>query len=87
MIRHHDLVAHLRHSGRLDIGCEGEWLCYRGGSAGAKLDRANTVQVQHQLIQAGLVTDSDVKLFLEALEAPDLIGSLPLLIAAWGRRG
>jgi len=71
--------------GLVEFGFEGDWVCYRGGSPGALLERANTIQLRDQLVQSGLVSDADIQQFLQALDSPEFVGSVPLLIAAWGR--
>jgi hypothetical protein len=65
---------------------EGEWVCYRGGSVGAGVDRTNTLQLRAQLVGMGLLTEPEVRDFLRLLDDPEFIGSLPLLIAGYGRR-
>lgn len=72
--------------GLVEVGIEGQWVFYRGGTIGAALDRANTLQLRDRLVEMGLLTASQVTEFLAALDDPTFIGSLPLLVAAHGRR-
>jgi SAM-dependent methyltransferase len=76
----------MRSRGLVDLGLAGDWVFYQGGSVGAGLDRANTLQLRQQLVEMGLLTEREVRDFLQVLDDPSFIGSLPLLMAAHGRR-
>jgi hypothetical protein len=47
---------------------------------------ANTLQLRAQLVGMGLLTEPEVRDFLRLLDDPEFIGSLPILIAGYGRR-
>lgn len=76
----------LSERGLVGVSLEGNWVFYRGGSAGAALDRANMLQLRERLVEAGLLTAAQVTEFLAILDDPTFLGSLPLLVAGHGWR-
>jgi SAM-dependent methyltransferase len=73
--------------GLVDIGAEGDWRFCRGGTAGAELMKANLEQLRDPLIDAGLISSSEAQRFLAAMDDPDVLFTLPVLVRSWGRRG
>jgi ubiquinone/menaquinone biosynthesis C-methylase UbiE len=79
---YHRFVAH----GLADVGLEGHFAVWPGGSAGALLDRANFEQVRAKAVAAGLVTDAQVDRAVTALDDPGFAFSSPVMMTAWGRK-
>jgi SAM-dependent methyltransferase len=75
-------VAH----GLADVGLEGHFTVWPGGSPGALLDRANFEQVRANAVAAGLVTDGQVDRAVAALDDPAFAFSSPVMMTAWARK-
>ena len=65
---------------------EGHLAIRQGGSPGARLDRANFVQVREAAIAAGLSTSEEMDRMLTLLDDPAVACSSPMMFTAWGRR-
>jgi SAM-dependent methyltransferase len=72
--------------GLADVGMEGHLAIRQGGSPGARLDRANFVQVREAAIAAGLSTAEELDRMLTLLDDPAVAFSSPTMFTAWGRR-
>jgi SAM-dependent methyltransferase len=68
--------------GLTELGASGHTAL--GGSAVARLERANLHQTRGGLVAAGMVTDAEVDAALAVLD--DVVMSMPTLVSAWGRR-
>jgi hypothetical protein len=68
------------------VGIEGHMSSWRGGSAGAKLEKANFVQSQTEILETGIVTEQEFAETLKLLDDPEWIRISLLMISAWVRR-
>lgn len=73
-------VAH----GLVDVGLEGHFAVWSGGSPGARLGRANFEQVRAEAVAAGLVTEEQVDHALAILADPGFSFGSPVMMSAWG---
>ncbi len=73
-------------AGLIDTGAEAYFEIRTGGSAGARIDAANLLQVGEGLIAAGTLTAADRDRVLTLLEPPAFTYASPAMFAAWGRR-
>lgn len=80
------LYQRLRAADLLDVGMEGRFAVWSGGSARARLDRVNVEQVRVEAVARGLVTEAEVEQALALLEDPNTAFSSPVMFSAWGRR-
>jgi len=80
------LYRRFRESGLVEVGMEGRFPVASGGSAGARLFRANFEQVQAEAFSAGLFTAEELDIFLALLDSPDFAFALAPMLSAWGRR-
>jgi ubiquinone/menaquinone biosynthesis C-methylase UbiE len=81
-----ELYQRFRAEGLVDVGMEGQLAIWPGGSARARLDRANLEQVRAEAIKAGLLTDHEIEQVLALLDDPTVSFSSPIMFSAWGRR-
>ncbi|RDI55543.1 class I SAM-dependent methyltransferase [Nocardia mexicana] len=81
----HALSA-MRRAGFVDLAQRSHSESWTGGSLGAKLHRANTVQVRRELVARGLATAEEIRRFLTLLEDPDLVMNSYLMHTIRGRR-
>lgn len=72
--------------GLQDVGMEAHFAVRRGGSPGAKLDRANFVQIREEALAAGLIAGEDFDRMLALLDDPACAFASPTMFTAWGRR-
>jgi ubiquinone/menaquinone biosynthesis C-methylase UbiE len=72
--------------GLIEIGLEGHFAAWAGGSPGAQLFQANFEQVRAEAVDAGLVTDAEVDRAVAELRAHDFAFSSPAMMTAWGRK-
>jgi hypothetical protein len=72
-------------AGLTDVGLEGHFTVWPGGSAGALLDRANFEQLRGEAVAAGSVTDDQVDRAVAALDDPAFACSSAVMMTAWGR--
>ncbi len=75
-------VAH----GLVDVGLEGHFAVWSGGSPGARLDKANFQQIRTEAVAAGLVTDAQVDRAIAVLADPGFALGSPVMMSAWGRK-
>lgn len=75
-------VAH----GLVDVGLEGHFAVWSGGSPGARLGQANFEQIRAEAVAAGLVTDTEVERALAILDDPGFTFGSPVMMSAWGRK-
>lgn len=80
------LYQQLRACGLVDVGMEGHFAVWPGGSARAQLDRANFEHLRVEAVARGLVTDNEIEQALALLEDPTVAFSAPVMYSAWGRR-
>lgn len=59
---------------------------WTGGSDGARLHRANAVQVHDNLVGKGLLTEDEYQRFLALLDDPELVINSYLMYTIWGRK-
>jgi SAM-dependent methyltransferase len=80
------LTGSLRRHGLADVGAEGRLFMWQGGSAGARLLRANFEQLRDALIASGRVSADAFAADVSRLEEPDFWMPSSVMWAAWGRR-
>jgi SAM-dependent methyltransferase len=80
------LIRRLSAQGLRETGGEGCTVFAHGGSAAADIYRAGLLQLGNQLVSAGTLRAEDVRTFLDALDDPQFVFTLPTLVSAWGRR-
>ena len=80
------LYRRLRALGLVDVGMEGYMAAREGGSAGARLARANFEQIRQEATAAGLITDKEVAQMFTLLDDPDFAYGSHIMFTAWGRR-
>jgi SAM-dependent methyltransferase len=80
------LADRLRHAGLGKVATDSRSFVWRGGSAGAKLLRANFVQLRDAVLRAG-VTANEFAADLARLDDPSVSVPSPVMWAAWGQRG
>jgi SAM-dependent methyltransferase len=80
------LYQRLHACGLVEVGMEGHFAVWPGGSARARLDRVNFEQVRVEAVERGLVTDDELKQALALLADPAIAFSSPVMFSAWGRR-
>ncbi len=69
-----------------EVGMEGHLSVRPGGSAGARLDRANFAQVRDAAVGAGLIAAEEMDRMLALLDDPACAFASPTMFTAWGRR-
>jgi SAM-dependent methyltransferase len=72
--------------GLVDVGMEGQFTIRSGGSAGARLDAANFMQIREAATTSGLLTHAELDQILEVLADPAYAWASPTMFTAWGRR-
>jgi SAM-dependent methyltransferase len=80
------LYQRLRGAGLVEVGMEGHFAVWPGGSARAQLDRVNIEQVRVEAVARGFVTEAEIEQTLAVLEDPIIAFSSPVMFSAWGRR-
>jgi SAM-dependent methyltransferase len=80
------LPALLRAAGLTDVHAEGHVAFATGGSPGAALYLANIQQTRAELLAAGHVTKDEIERCCELLADPSVTLTMPVLIAARGRK-
>ena len=73
-------------AGLESVGMEGHIDLRPGGSPGARLDRANFLQVRDEVLREGLVTSEEMDQMLSLLEDPGFVFASPIMFSAWGQR-
>jgi ubiquinone/menaquinone biosynthesis C-methylase UbiE len=81
-----DLAARLRAHGLVDIRAEARMAMWQGGSAGARLYRANFEQLREELLRTSLLTQAELDDDLSRLDDPLTLFPSPLMWAVCGRR-
>ena len=81
-----DLAARMRAQGLVDIRAHGRMAMWQGGSAGARLFRANFEQLREELLQTGLLTQADLDKDLAHLDDPNTLFPSPVMWTVCGRR-
>ena len=73
----------MREQGLADIAGDG----YVGFSDAVRiLELANILQLQDAFLEAGIITEVELKSFLTWLDETDTLLAAPLVMSAWGRR-
>ncbi len=73
--------------GLVDVGMSAAGArSWRGGSAGAKLHIANSMQSKDELIMTGLLSGKEFDKVIKMLNDPDWLVFSPLMFSAWGRK-
>jgi hypothetical protein len=81
-----DLAARMRAHGLVDIRAHGRLAMWQGGSAGARLFRANFEQLREDLLQTGLLTQAEFGDDLARLDNPRTLFPSPVMWTVCGRR-
>jgi len=81
-----DLAARMRAHGLVDIRAQGRMAMWQGGSAGARLFRANFEQSREDLLRVGMLTQAEWDDDLERLDDPRTLFPSPVMWAVCGRR-
>lgn len=81
-----DLAARMRALGLVDIRAQGRMTMWQGGSAGARLFRANFEQLREELLQVGLLTQAELDDDLASLDDPRTLFPSPVMWTVCGRR-
>ncbi len=80
------LPALFRVAGLGDIGAEGRSVLAGGGSAGARVMRANYEQIKADMLDTGLVTEREFEMDLERMDDPAVMWPMPTMWSVWGQR-
>jgi hypothetical protein len=72
--------------GLKDVGIEGHISSWRGGTAGAKLEKANFLQSRAEILETGMVTAQEFAEALKLIDDPEWVRISLLMISAWGRK-
>ena len=80
------LPRRLKASELVDVVAEARAFIWQGGSAGAKLNKANYLQLRNAIIDSGLITEEQFEQDLARLDEEDFFCSSPVMWAACGRR-
>lgn len=81
-----DLAARMRALGLIDIRADARLAMWQGGSAGARLYRANFEQLREELLHTGLLTQSELDEDLARLDDPVMLFPSPVMWTVCGRR-
>ena len=81
-----DLAARMRSLGLVDIRAHGRTAMWQGGSAGARLFRANFEQLREDLLRLGLLTQVELDDDLTRLDDPRTLFPSPVMWTVCGRR-
>lgn len=76
----------LTNLGLTGVEAEGHVVLFRGGSPGAKLERANFLQLREAIIASGRVTPDEFEADVERLDDPNVSWPSPLLWTVSGRK-
>jgi len=69
----------------VDIRAEGRLAMWQGGSAGARLFRANFEQLREELLRLGLLTQAELDEDLARLDDPGTLFPSPVMWTVCGR--
>jgi len=81
-----DLAARMRALGLVDIRAQGQMSMWQGGSAGARLFRANFEQLRDELLRTSLLTRAELDDDLTKLDDPRTLFPSPVMWTVCGRR-
>jgi SAM-dependent methyltransferase len=81
-----NLAARMRALGLVDVRADGRMAMWQGGSAGARLFRANFEQLREDLLRIGLLTQAELDDDLARLEDPRTLFSSPVMWTVCGRK-
>ena len=81
-----DLAARMRAHGLVDIRAQGRMAMWHGGSAGARLFRANFEQLREELVRIGMLTQAELDDDLARLDDPRTLFPSPVMWTVCGRR-
>jgi SAM-dependent methyltransferase len=81
-----DLAARMRARGLVDIRARGWMAMWQGGSAGARLFRANFEQLREDLLRIGRLTKAEVDDDLARLDDPRSLFPSPVMWSVCGRK-
>lgn len=81
-----DLAARMRAHGLVEIRAQGRMTMWQGGSAGARLFRANFEQLREELLRIGLLTRAELDDDLARLDDPRTLFPSPVMWTVYGRR-
>ena len=80
-----DLAARMRAMGLVDVRASGRLTMWQGGSAGARLFRANFEQLREELLRTGLLTQAELDDDLARLDDPRTLFPSPVMWTVCGR--
>jgi len=80
------LAACVRSLGFASVTAEGRLFMWEGQSTGADLTRANFKQIRNELIELGLITESEFDRDVDLLAQYELLFPSPIMWAVRGRR-
>jgi SAM-dependent methyltransferase len=80
------LAARVRSLGLASVTAEGRLFMWEGQSTGADLTRANFKQIRNELIELGLITESEFDRDVDLLAQYELLFPSPIMWAVRGRR-
>ena len=76
-----------RSNGLADVGISAVGLnAWSGGSAGAKLSVANSLQSRKAMIATGIISEKEFDDAIKMMNDPEWTGISPLMVSAWGRK-
>lgn len=81
-----DLAARMRAHGLVDIRAQGRMTLWQGGSAGARLCRANFEQLREEMLRGGWLTAAELDDELARLDDPRTLFPSPVMWTVCGRR-
>jgi ubiquinone/menaquinone biosynthesis C-methylase UbiE len=81
-----DLAARMRAHGLVDVRAHGRMAMWQGGSAGARLFRANFEQLREELQRIGSLTQAELDEDLAHLDDPRTLFPSPVMWTVCGRR-
>jgi SAM-dependent methyltransferase len=81
-----ELAARMRTRGLVDIRADGRMAMWQGGSAGARLYRANFEQLRDDFLQLGLLIRAELDDDLARLDDPATLLPSPVMWTVCGRR-
>ena len=80
------LYTRLVGAGLANVEADAHFEFRRGGSTGARLDKANLCQVREQLLDQQLITSEELDRLLQLLDEPDFVVASPVMFSARGQR-
>jgi SAM-dependent methyltransferase len=80
------LAARMRAIGLVEVRADGRMSMWQGGSAGARLFRANFEQLREELLGTGLLTQTELDDDLTRLDDPRTLFLSPVMWTVCGRR-